>query len=59
MHISTDDPKEFAVYEIYQDEAAFDAHLKGEPFAELLTFMKPSLDGELTIKKLNALPPVA
>ncbi|EIN11040.1 hypothetical protein PUNSTDRAFT_142902 [Punctularia strigosozonata HHB-11173 SS5] len=55
VHISPDDPREFGFYEVYVDDAAFDAHEKGEGLATVVAFVKDKLEGELIIKKFREL----
>lgn len=53
LHRSSKDPTVFVFYEIYANQAAFDAHVKTPHFAELSGKIGPLLDGRPVIDILE------
>ena len=55
LHKSTQDPTTFVFYEVYQDQAAFDAHGKTPHMAEMGGKLRGLLDGRPQIDILTEL----
>jgi quinol monooxygenase YgiN len=53
LHRSVQDPTVFVFYEVYQDQAAFDAHGKTEHMKTLGAQIGGKLDGRPTLDILN------
>jgi len=53
LHRSVQDPTVFVFYEVYQDQAAFDAHGKTEHMRALGAQLGGKLDGRPTVDVLN------
>lgn len=55
LHRSTQDPTVFVFYEVYRDQAAFDAHGKTPHMAELFGKLRGLLEGPPALDKLTEL----
>ena len=55
FHRSLDDPTVFVAYEVYQDHAAFDAHVSSMHFAELRKLLGPNIEGGIQADMLEEL----
>lgn len=53
LHQGTQDPLEFAFYEVWDDQAGLDAHLATPHLQAALPKIPDLLDGELVIRPMN------